>query len=197
MLSRFCCIIDCDIKQILTTVKRIASPVMRFAYCMLSLIGQFYVNGLNPSAAKARAPLFDLAYASQSLNVRQDPRQLSSTPSATSLPTETISSSLSMKQASVARSRTSSDATSGPTPYIAPAANVDDVSKTSFYNETVLNATTVNVTSLLPPEKTQSDSWTLLVLIIFASLGVTVCAATAAQSRRKRQSYEEIQSLVV
>ena len=81
------------------------------------------------------------------------------------------------------------------------------VSEWSFHNnetaaeDAKYNVTAANATKFLPKEKEQKTSWTLTVIIIFTGLALILCALTAykncSRRRSKRDSYEEIQSLVV
>jgi len=81
------------------------------------------------------------------------------------------------------------------------------VSEWSFHNnetaaeDAKYNVTAANATKFLPKEKEQKTSWTLTVIIIFTGLALILYALTAykncSRRRSKRDSYEEIHSLVV
>jgi hypothetical protein len=62
------------------------------------------------------------------------------------------------------------------------------------------NITAANVTTLLPPEAEQTETWAYAILSIFSILAVALCTAAAWQrfsERRNRRGYQEIENLVV
>jgi len=81
---------------------------------------------------------------------------------------------------------------------------VDDdsgpVSSLSQWNISDLTLSPSNETSLLPPEGKPPEIWPIIVASIFVLTAMVLCTMTGVRvyrNRRKRQDYEEVQTIIV